>query len=179
MKKIFYSFLAVTLGALSLVSCNSDTDIEAGGTAVEKMAGNWVVSMDAIAADGSLVEEAYVDKGQTIYTYNTAANLSTEMWLDDFENLWSGYFPYYQKLEVDTKIKVDVDYNNLTFQTNGVVGGVTITNGKILLGQGHNLHGKANDSIYFEIKIEGDTWPAGDGFDRYRVTGVKYDGFYE
>lgn len=179
MKKIFVCLVATAISAASFISCDTQTDIEAGGTAVEKMAGSWIVSMDAINADGSLFEAEYIDAGVNIYTYNTAANVSTEMWLDDLGELWSSYFPKYQGIDVEQQMKLVVDYKNLTFHTAEPIMGVSISNGKILLGKGHNLHGLPTDSIYFEFKLEGDQWAEDDGFDRYCITGVKEDGFYE
>lgn len=59
-----------------------------------------------------------------MYTYNTAANVPTEMWLEDGANFW------------DYKVKVNVDYNNRTFTTNDFIDNtsydckVKITDGK-------------------------------------------------
>jgi hypothetical protein len=57
--------------------------------------------------------------------------------------------------------KVQTDVSNLTFSANDVentsdASRVTITNGRILKGQGHSRTGVVTDSIYFEGEFDYD-----------------------
>ena len=106
MKK--YLVLLFTALAVSFTSCDNET--EPGGTAVEKMAGDWWVTA-TVMQNGNEVGDSGVGHFQ-MYTYNTAANVPTEMWLED-----GGNFRNY-------KVRVNVDYNARTFTTNDFVEGV-------------------------------------------------------
>ena len=97
MKK--YLILFLTVLAFSFTSCDEDT--EPGGTAVEKMAGDWWVTYQQSVDEynylfngtGAMPDEAnienwnwdyvYDDAHSQIYTYNTAANVATEMFITD------------------------------------------------------------------------------------------------
>lgn len=48
MKKYISMFMFALLGCFALVSCDTETDESAGGTAVEQMAGIWDVQVDAV-----------------------------------------------------------------------------------------------------------------------------------
>lgn len=166
MKKIF-SICALAAAMFSFTACDSDTDIEPGGTAIEKMAGLWEVQVDAILG-GDYYEDPYGWGLIQVSTYNTSANSTAEMWIDDNQNFWA------------FKFKCPVDYANLSFACTDIdydaagTGKATIKEGKILLGQGHNIHGMPCDSIYFKIEFSDDedhaTWV---------LSGNKYSGFYE
>lgn len=94
MKQIFTIF---TLAALALVSCSK---FEPGKTATEDLAGTWVCTV--YVADG----EAWSASAPAQFmTYNSAANTSVELWLDDQESYWG------------TKVKLDV--SNGTFGKDG------------------------------------------------------------
>lgn len=121
MKKIFY-FAALLIGT-TFVACEKDS---AGGTATESMAGQWYVTIDAVGEDDEPIDggEDYFGSGQTIFlTYNTSANNSNEMWLDDlgewnvakgYADYWEsyGYFPTYT-----IKAKVNINQQALTFSS--------------------------------------------------------------
>lgn len=98
MKKILYSLMAI-FAAVSLTSCE---DFEPGGTATEKLAGNWICTI--YASDGSAWEEIY--DGEFL-TYNTADNDVDKIWIDDDGNFW------------ETKSKIDCDVNTLSFGKEG------------------------------------------------------------
>lgn len=48
MKKYISMFMFALLVCFALVSCDTETDESAGGTAVEQMAGIWEVQVDAV-----------------------------------------------------------------------------------------------------------------------------------
>ena len=154
---------------LGFASCSTETDEPAGGTAVEKMAGHWVVTVDAYDEAGNLLYEDPYGMGEwNMYTYNTADDDADQMWLSDGNNFW-GY-----------TIKVNVDVNALTFDCkdlyiysdddgNDVT--CTITNGRIIPNGGLNVNGKPTDAIMYNIEFSDDPGSL------YYVHGVRYAGF--
>lgn len=170
MMKKYISFVALwVVASLTFVSCDTETDEEAGGTNIEKMCGYWDVQIDAVDESGNVV---IGDLGAaTTYTYNTASNSTTEMWLDD-----RGTFCKY-------KFKVDIDYSAATFSASAreyAAGATaTVTDGKILYNEGKNIHGMPCDSIVYYISFSDDEDPAKYGFAKYRVSGVRHSGFTE
>lgn len=165
MKKYIF---AACLGLLSLgfTSCDVETDVEAGGTQVEKMAGFWDVTCDAVNENGEIVSEDPYELGVfSLMTYNTAANSASEMWIDDLGNFW------------DFKMKVDVNYAARTFacaekdyDADGS-GKAVITDGRILEKAAKNVHGMPVDSIVFNITFSDD-----DKGLIYRIHGKRYWG---
>lgn len=171
MKKIIYLF-AMCAGLL-LVSCEKD---EIGGTATESLAGEWYVTVDAVDTNGNVVlsDENLFGLGNIyVATYNTAANIPTEMYVDDL-----GYFWEY-------KVKVKCDADALTFATDGSAANeyydcdVTIDGGKILPGAATTPHGTPADSIVFYVSFSDDAYPAAYGYAKYRVAGYRYTGLVE
>jgi len=169
MKKYISIFaLALVLG-LGFASCSTETDEPAGGTAVEKMAGHWVVTVDAYDEAGNLLYEDPYGMGEwNMYTYNTADDDADQMWLSDGNNFW-GY-----------TIKVNVDVNPLTFDckdlyiysdNDGNDVTCTITNGRIIPNGGLNVNGKPTDAIMYNIEFSDDPGSL------YYVHGVRYAGF--
>ena len=55
---------------------------------------------------------------------------------------------------------------------------VTI-DGKILKGAGRQNNGSPADSIVFFVTYKDDPWYPGDGYTRYKVSGVRYSGLEE
>lgn len=166
MKKIF-SICAILAALCSFTACDSDTDIEAGGTKIEQMAGLWEVQVDAIIGD-DYYEDPYGLGLIQVSTYNTASNSTSEMWIDDNGNFWAFKFKCPINLANKTFACKDVDYDS------EATGKATIKEGKILLGQGHNIHGMPCDSIYFTIEFDDD-----DNGATWVMSGNKYSGFYE
>lgn len=66
MKKYISMFLVALVGMFTFVSCDPETDEKAGGTAVEKMAGLWVVTVDAVDEDGNVIDENLLGKKSTL-----------------------------------------------------------------------------------------------------------------
>lgn len=172
MKKYISMFMVALVGMFTFVSCDPETDEKAGGTAVEKMAGHWVVTVDAVDEDGNVIDENLLGKKIDLNTYNTAANEADKMWLDD-----GGKF-------YNVKMKVNVtDYKNGKFEAipntsynpaDDTVGNVEFLKGQVLYSQGKNLHGAPVDSICYTVKFDDDE----DGL-IYRVSGKRYSGFTE
>lgn len=172
MKKYISMFMVALVGMFTFVSCDPETDEKAGGTAVEKMAGHWVVTVDAVDEDGNVIDENLLGKKIDLNTYNTAANEADKMWLDDGGNFYN------------VKMKVNVtDYKNGKFEAipntsynpaDDAAGNVEFLKGQVLYGQGKNLHGAPVDSICYTVKFSDDE----DGL-IYRVSGKRYSGFTE
>lgn len=157
-----YIVLLFSMLVLVLTGCEKET--EPGGTAVEKMAGDWWVT---VSVGGEVVAGPL-----KIFTYNTAANVPTEMWLDDGGNFW------------EFKVKMNTDINNMTFSTNDFVENLTyeskvkISNGKITLNGAKSPSDMPVDAIYMEVSFDDDDDPSTvyvmEGF---RRTGFPADDF--
>lgn len=144
MRKILFAVLFITGGCL--ISCKKDFD---PGTTVGKVVANgWWVNLQAGGANLTSTPIFFS-------TYNTAANTTDSMWVDDLKN---GY---------GFKCKVATNFTDFTFSaTNshndyyvGTVNfpaTVTIINGKILPKAGHSLSGVITDSIYMQAKFSDD-----------------------
>lgn len=146
MKK--YIALLFTALAFTFAGCESDTD--PGGTAVEKMAGDWWVTVDIIDVDGTYYEDGYGVGHVLIHTYNTAADVATEMFVDDAGNFW------------DFKVKAATNYTNRTFETSDFVDNysyeskVKITEGKVTEGAATTPSGMPADQIEFKVQFDDD-----------------------
>lgn len=83
MKKTFY-----ILGILSICLLASCKKEEIGGTSTEAMAGEWVIeAYDAVDASGNVkYEDPYGGADSRVWTYNTADDNGTEMFISDVEN---------------------------------------------------------------------------------------------
>ena len=172
MKKIISS-LFVAGALIGLASCEKE---EIGGTAVQDMCGEWIVTADAVDANGNVVyEDPYGAGVFELYTYNTNANLSTEMYVDDFGSFW------------DFRIIVNVDYAAKTFNATGAIDdywdiSVDVKDGAIVKNGTKSPAGYVADSISFKILFEDDD-NAADGeyaylwIHGYRRTGL--DGGYD
>ena len=190
MKKLVY-FAALAL-ALAGTSCQKD---EIGGTATQALAGEWVVSIDAVDANGQPIEggEDYFGVGYVhLNTYNTAANVSNAMWIDDLASFdVAAYYgnPAYPSYSFKSVVNTDVD--NLTFSSvaadnhaavnefGSELYKITIEDGKVLPGAAHQLNGSPCDSIVFYVKYVNDPWYPDDGYEKYRVSGIRYSGLVE
>lgn len=175
MKKVLY--FAALLFCAGLVSCEKD---EIGGTETESMAGDWYVTVDPVDESGQIISglEDMFGLGRThMITNNTAANVPTEMMVNDLGNFW------------EFNVKVNCDKQGLTFQTNtsennnlwpdyGDIN-VTISGGKIMPKAGHQNNGSPADSIVFYVSFSDDPYPAAYGYAKYKVSGIRYSGLEE
>jgi hypothetical protein len=168
-QKILYTMLII-VGTFFFTSCEKDA---IGGTATEKMAGEWYVTAVAIDEDGNVVYEdadLFALGNFHLDTYNTASNSTDSMWVCDNGTLW------------DFKVKAKINLDSLTFRGNDLQNEaydshVTITNGKILYGAATTPSGVAADSIVFTVSFDDDSYPATYGYAAYRVSGYRYTGF--
>ena len=198
MKK-YISFALMTIAlSFGFASCDVETNEEPGGTNVQNMSGRWVVSVSQVDENGNVKyqpEDLFGIMDVDLLTFNTAANSSTEMWIDDDGNFWAFKFkmlvdyvagtfsvtnvPYdAANQEIADAIAAgqtpkDKDGNDLVAET------ATISDGKIMYGAGHNIHGMPTDSIAFYITFTDDTYAAKYGYVKHLVTGTRYSGFYE
>lgn len=175
MKKTLYSMLMLAGLLVAFTSCEKE---EIGDTAAVKTAGDWYVTVDAVDANGELVysdDELFGMGNIHVLTYNTAADIPTEMIVSDLGNFW------------DFAVKVTCDPDALTFSTtttddNNLVEGyedinVTITGGKITPGGARLASGVPTDAIEFYVTFSDDDYPDAYGYAKYRVHGYRYSGF--
>ncbi|MBQ4083440.1 MAG: hypothetical protein IJC77_04145 [Bacteroidaceae bacterium] len=166
MKKAIYLLLMAVCAVMT--SCEKE---EIGGTATQALAGEWYVTADAVDKYGNVLEEDFFGIGHFhVNTYNTAANVPNEIWVDDLGNFW------------EFKVKASADVNNCTFSTPDSVANayydckVLIEGGKILPDAATTPHGTAADSIVFYVSFNDDTCPEEFGFAKYRISGYRYTG---
>jgi hypothetical protein len=170
-------YLLMLAVALAFVACDVETDVKAGGTAVEQMAGRWVVTIDQLDASGNVIGANIMGGHTDLYTYNTASNSSKEMWIDDRGEFW------------EYKLKMDVDYASKSFTTNGAKENtilttpaegdpyycqVTIKDGEVVKDGTKTPSGRVADGISFNISFSDD----GSG-GSFHVYGYRYTGFPE
>ena len=103
MKKYISMFMVALAATFTFVSCDTETDEKAGGTAVEKMAGLWEVTVDVVDEQGNVLGKDPLKLGTiNINTYNR----NTKYILQSFRctgwqhrvpqrsgSLWSGQEP--------------------------------------------------------------------------------------
>lgn len=166
MKKILNTLLiACTL--IGFASCSKEP---IGGTEVQDMCGEWIVMVDAVDANGNVVYEDPYGVGMfPLYTYNTNANLPTEMYVDD-----DGYF-------WDFRVIVDVNYAAKTFQVfeaeddyNGI--SVDIVDGKVVKDGTLSPAGYVADAISFLVAFEDDEDLADGYWDYLWIHGYRRTG---
>lgn len=179
MKKIL--FLLMFAGAL-LASCEKD---QPGGTTTRALAGEWYVIVDGVDNEGKVVYEDPFGAGRTmLYTYNTAADVPTEMYVDDQGSFW------------EYKVRVKSNIDALTFDTDGTVtseyltdpdpdeeddeyyADVTIEGGRVIPKGTITPHGTPADSIVFYVRFSDDGYIP-DDWDKMRVSGYRYTGLAE
>ncbi len=153
-KNILYTLFA-GLMIVFLASCQKEELV--GGTATKDMAGDWFVQLDG---EGPFYHFS---------TYNTAANSSTEMFIDDLETFWQ------------MKGKVSINQSNMTFSGADVSNTYydskfTLTDGVILKNAAKAAGSKTStDSISFKVTFSDDD-PVGTV---YTFSGYKRTGFLE
>lgn len=171
MKKNIFSILSLMLLLFAASSCEKD---EVGGTATEATAGDWYCTMAAVDENGESVDDDWFGLGfHHVITFNTAANVATEMWLSD-EGVNEDYFPY--------KLKINVNPEAGTFQAEAAANEfdenkVTVYGGKVVKNGTKTPSGIPADYIEFFISFDNDEFPSAYGFKCYKVTGYRYSGF--
>jgi hypothetical protein len=193
MKKVLF-FAATLLLGFTFTSCEKE---EIGGTAVESMAGQWYVDIDAVDGNGNPISGGehyfgYDEERITLLTYNNASNSSTQMWIDDLGAFdLAAYYGYGAYPSYAFKCLVDINQDKLTFSSNNAKNyafvnnykstlyNITIEDGKILKGAGRQKNGSPADSIVFYVKYTNDPWYPDDGYEKYKVSGIRYSGLEE
>lgn len=201
MKKIVYLFAAV----LMFASCAKD---EIGGTATEALAGQWYVHVDAVTDDGEIAiayqkddngdyvldtagnkiieyygEDPFGLGNILLLTYNTSANTSDTIFVDDLKSFWD--FKLKVACSTEQKTFGNSDFaDNLKYES-----GVKITDGKIISKAATTPSGMPADSIIFYVEFDDDYTQIDDAgeefeytptlysFKNYRVSGFRYTGF--
>ena len=182
MKKLLY--IASLLLVLGFASCEKE---EIGGTATQKVAGEWYVTVDAVLTDGDTVACAdFFEVGEfyapvaLIHTFNTASNIANKMYVSDSYGGYSNFSDLHCY-----QVEVDLDQAAGTFQTKGgdfvqnmfenynwksekynQYSQIKIINGKITLNGGVQNNGSAADAISYELYIKGnyyDVFPEREG----------------
>lgn len=179
MKRYFISLALGVLLTVGMTSCDTETDEKPGGTKIEKMCGYWDVQVDAVDENDEVVYEDFFDLGTVpFFTYNTADDSSTQMWVDDLNNFWEYKFLANIDYAAGTFAATDVVYSEAQYEEDEP-GTATIWSGKITENGGLNLHDKPCDAIEFNISFSDDPYPEAYGYDHYRVTGLRHTGFTE
>jgi hypothetical protein len=169
MKKITIYTLLVCISLL-WIGCQEDP--EPGGTAIQDVAGEWWVR---IYIGGTTENDIVVDYVK-VTTFNTASNSSDSLWIYDNLNIW------------EFQVKAGYDKANKSFSASQARNisypdsEVTITDGKVLLGQGRSSSGVQTDSIHFVVSFNDDTDANGDPDPygtQYIIAGHRRTGFLE
>lgn len=154
---------AMLLFATSFLSCDATSDLDPGGTAVQDMAGDWFVHLLADDGSGNLIDIYNIGYFR-LSTYNTAADVSNELFLDD-HGLWP------------MKSVVNVNIDSKTFSGNALPNEYSetitsdISNGFILPDAAITTGGNVSDSIYFQVDYSDDPGTT------YFIAGYKRTGF--
>ena len=167
MKKVYFAIVAVA--AMMFASCEK---APIGGTATERLAGQWQVHLqhcdenDSVLYDG---EDLFGVGEFLVLTFNAADNSADSLWVTDLGNFW--------EFQVKTAC-------NQALDTFGIVGGADILNGisvdihggKVLFGAAKTPSGMPADSIVFDIAFSDDPYVAAGYWDHHRITGFRYTG---
>lgn len=165
MKRHIYAIWCALI-ALALNSCSQD---EPEMTATVALAGQWYVTVDLADANGNVVMEDPYGLGRMMHlTFNTSANIPTEMFVSDNGTFW------------DYQVRVSCDVNNLTFGNSDWAENlksdsqVKIWNGKVVKNGGKQNNGSPADTIEYLVQFSDDE----DGY-VYKVSGIRYSGLVE
>lgn len=177
MKK-YISLIALALVFGVMTSCDSDpsdSSTDAGGTAVKKMCGDWIVSAYQCTNPGDIANidnwnwEEIGAFSSYLLTYNTAANKSTEMWVDD-----NGELALDATEDYSHKVKVNVKYGSRTFSVENAANqysdnAITIIGGKVLMNAARNANNVKVDSIVYYVQA------ANTSMGYIKVSGIRND----
>lgn len=158
--KILILLLAVVLISFN-ISCKKDQEI--GGTAMQKMSGDWYVTVNGDEENGYF----------SMFTYNTSDNSSTQMWLHSDRLRDEGVL-------IAIKGKISADVNGMTFSGTDIANTglsatanprFSIANGKVITnGTVGPVSNTPTDLISFDLTIGGVT---------YKIEGYHKTGFVE
>ena len=155
MKKYLIYMLAFV--SIILSSCDQKEDYEQINSQVVDAAGEWWIKFSKADYETGFLK---------VLTFNTAADVATEMWIWDKGN-WKGI-----------KIKCPVNISNLTFEGSNLDNlssdaTIEIVNGKIEKDAGLSTTGVVTDKISFEIKFSDEPGVV------YSAIGTRKTGYIE
>lgn len=155
MKKYFILILAFI--CISISSCDIKDDFEKINSKVVDASGEWWIKFSKTG-----YETGYIK----VLTFNTAADIATEMWISD-NGIWK-----------DIQFKCPVNVENLTFSGSNLTNiktnnKIEIKNGKIEKGAGLSTSGVVTDKISFEIILSSEPGVT------YQAVGTRKTGFIE
>lgn len=167
--KLLYILTLLISGGF-LTSCEKEYP-EVQYTSTFPVNGEWWVKYEVETTPG-VFEDIYHVGYTPLLTFNTSANRGDSIWVSDQGNFWN------------YKVKSALNLTERTFsvankKSAAMDGGepyditVTISNGKVLPGQGRSTSGLQTDSIHFEIEFEDDPGTI------YRASGHRRTGFLE
>ncbi|ARS36383.1 lipid-binding protein [Pontibacter actiniarum] len=162
--KLKYTLLLLTFLSFGfLTSCDDDDDEDIDYTATYPISGDWTVTYSIETSPGEFLP---LVENEELLIYNTAANVPTEVWVDDDGHFW------------DFKVKTPVDISSLTFggenlQNVSYNSQVNISNGQVFL-NAVEVNTIMRDSIYFQVSFSDDEEPYGT---IYHVYGHRSTGF--
>lgn len=165
MKKVIYLCLMM-LAAVSFSSCDKE---EIGNTSTVALAGEWMVTVDAINADGSILYEDPYELGSfLLLTYNTNADDGKEIWVNDLKTLWN------------FAVKVPCNIEGLSFGSQTPVEnfkydcGVTLWDGKVTINGTLSPSQMPVDAIEFKVTFDDDDYELTYWVHGYRRTGLNF-----
>ena len=155
MKK--YLILIFVIFGSIFSSCDKKAEYVEIDSQVVDAAGEWWIKFSKTG-----YETGYLK----VLTFNTAADLPTEMWIWDKGN-W-----------MDIKVKCPVNISDLTFAGTNLVNKnssmtVTVKNGKITKDGGLSTSGNVTDKITFDIELSSEPGVT------YKAEGTRKTGFVE
>jgi hypothetical protein len=155
MKK-YLILIFVVFGSI-FSSCDKKAEYLEVDSQVVGAAGEWWIKFSKTG-----YETGYLK----VMTFNTAADLPTEMWIWDKGN-WK-----------DIKVKCPVNISDLTFSGTKLVNAtstltVSVKNGKITIGGGLSTSGNVTDKITFDIELSSEPGVT------YKAEGTRKTGFVE
>jgi hypothetical protein len=102
-------------------------------------------------------------------TFNTASNTTDSIWVSDLGHFWT--FQVKVAYDKESKTFSATEGQNVSYDSK-----VTITDGKVLIGEGTSTSGVQTDSIYFVASFDDDVTPYANNF---IVAGHRRTGFLE
>lgn len=173
---IFTLFL-VLLGFSACETYDDNPDVDY--SSVAKMSGEWRIQVKNVNTGEKVVistsSAGVPNYKTTIYTYNTADESTTQMWL----RIGSASAPVAGAAKFGVKGKVDINLSNKTFTATGgdntyAKGGIfNISNGTIVLDGADTPSGYKSDAISFTITSDLDPGVT------YEITGYRRTGWPE
>jgi hypothetical protein len=154
MKSIIKSFVLLCVFAATLISCETYQDPEVEYSPIYPLSGEWRVRITNVNTNALVSSSMY-----TFGTYNTTDNSTTQMWIRTTSNVPT-FHPTSTLRTLKSKISCDVAglsfsttsiVQNLGVTTNAVIDTITITEGKITLGDVTMPSKVKSDRIRFKL----------------------------